>query len=121
MTPGGLVPGQGRKKPPAALSPSQHWGRTKASWDQKPVRAQEGDEKVANYYFAKVGIQGTWPSGLLTQKSPSNTEPGLNPSQLYFLPDETVYPSCSEPAAASFLPFPRAMHAPPVRLPDKPP
>lgn len=48
----------------------------KASWDQKPVWAQEGDEKVAklDYHFAKVSIQGTWPSGLLTQMSPSNTE-----------------------------------------------
>ena len=48
----------------------------KASWDQKPVWAQEGHEKVAklDYHFAKVSIQGTWPSGLLTQMSPSNTE-----------------------------------------------
>ena len=47
-----------------------------ASWDQKPIWAQEGDEKVAQLYypFAKVSIQGTWPSGLLTQMSPSNTE-----------------------------------------------
>ena len=47
-----------------------------ASWDQKPIWAQEGDEKVAKlyYHFAKVSIQGTWPSGLLTQMSPSNAE-----------------------------------------------
>lgn len=42
-----------------------------ASWGQKPVWAQEGDEKVAKlyYHFAKVSNQGTWPSELPTQMS----------------------------------------------------